>query len=267
MDGLFKVFLLLAVMSAFPILLRVFLPSFKTVVGELMVRHTLQRALPASHYTILHDVTLETDLDATRIDHVVVSPYGIFVIETRHMPGWIAGSEREAQWTQTFFRSKSRFQNPLRLNSGHIKVLQRLLGLDASKFHSLVVFTGNARFKTQMPINVTKLGGLRPFMQFRTKLLIDYDDASRIAERIESRRLARDITTTMAHIALPKAAAGVVAMTALVLIAGQVLNSESEVPGALSDSVLSSPFVEDAPAPKINLPAVDQQPEKRLADK
>ena len=267
MDGLFKVFLLLAVVSAFPILLRIFLPSFKTVVGELMVRHTLQRTLPASHYTILHDVTLETGQGTIQCDHVVVSPYGIFVIETRHLSGWIVRSERDAQWIQTFYRSKVQFQNPLGQNSSRIKALQQLLGLDATKFHSLVIFTGNARFKTQMPINVTKLGGLRPFMQFRTKLLIDYDEATRIAGLVESRRLARDFKTTMTHIALPKAAAGVVAMTALTLIASQVLNSESEVPGALSDSVLSSPFVQDAPAPKINLPAVNQQPAERRADK
>ena len=149
-----------------------------------MVRHTLKRVLPASYYTILNNVSLETDQGATQIDHVVVSPYGIFVIGARHMPGWIAGTEREAQWTQTFLRSKYRFQNPLRQNSGHIKVLQQLLGLDASKFHSLVIFTGNARFKSPMPINVTRLGGLCPFMQIRTKLLIDYDEASQIAEKI-----------------------------------------------------------------------------------
>jgi restriction system protein len=267
MDGLFKVFLLLAVVSAFPILLRVFLPSFKTVVGELIVRHRLQRALPASHYTILHDVTLETDRGATQIDHVVVSPYGIFVIETRHMPGWISGSERDAQWTQTFFRSKTRIQNPLQQNSSHIKVLQQLLGLDTSKFHSLVVFTGNARFKTQMPINVTRLGGLLPFMQIRTKLLIDYDEASRIAELIESRRLSGDLATTMAHFALPKAAAGVVLMAGLTLIASQALKNDNDVPGAAPDALASSPYVQDAPAPKINLPAVKQQTAERLADK
>ena len=78
---------------------------------------------------------------------------------------------------------------------------------------------------------------------------------------------AGNIGSTMAHIALPKAAAGVVAMTALTLIASQVLNGESEVPGALSNSVLSSPFVQDAPAPKINLPAVNQQQAERRADK
>jgi len=264
MDGLFKVFLLLTVVSAFPILLWFFLPSFKRVVGELMVRNTLQRALPASHYTILHDVTLETDLGAT---HVVVSPYGIFVIETRHMPGWIAGSEREAQWTRTFFRSKSRFQNPLRQNSDHIKVLAQLLGLDAAKFHSLVVFTGNAGFKTPMPINVTRLGGLCPFMQIRTKLLIDYDEASRIAELIGSRRVAKDIKTTMTHIALPKAAAGVVLMAGLVLIASQVISDDSGVPGEGPGAMASSPFVPDAPMPKINLPDVNQQPADRLVEK
>ena len=76
------------------------------------------------------------------------------------------------------------FRTPYAKNSGHIKALQQLLGFDASKFHSLVIFTGNARFKSPMPINVTRLGGLCPFMQIRTKLLIDYDEASRIAELI-----------------------------------------------------------------------------------
>jgi hypothetical protein len=189
------------------------------------------------------------------------------VIETRHKSGWIAGSERDAQWTRTFFRSKIQFQNPLHQNSSHIKVLQQLLGLDASKFHSLVVFTGNAGFKTPMPTNVTRLGGLRPFIQIRTKLLIDYDEASRIAERIESRRLASDFATAMAHMALPKAAAGVVAMAALVLITGQVLKNVGGDPDVTSDAMASSPYVQDAPAPKINLPAVKQQPAERLADK
>jgi restriction system protein len=30
-----------------------------------------------------------------QIDHVVVSPYGVFVIETKAMDGWIFGSEKQ----------------------------------------------------------------------------------------------------------------------------------------------------------------------------
>jgi hypothetical protein len=59
----------------------------------------------------------------TQIDHVLVSVYGIFVIETKNMKGWIFGDERSAQWTQSIFGKKSRFQNPLRQNYRHVKAL------------------------------------------------------------------------------------------------------------------------------------------------
>jgi hypothetical protein len=38
----------------------------------------------------------------------VVSPYGVFVIETRNMDGWIFGSEKQPVWTQKFPRKSFR---------------------------------------------------------------------------------------------------------------------------------------------------------------
>jgi len=35
----------------------------------------------------------------TQIDHIVVSRYGIFVIETKNYRGWIFGSEKQRDWT------------------------------------------------------------------------------------------------------------------------------------------------------------------------
>jgi restriction system protein len=174
--------------------------KLKGYLGEFLVHRTLEKSLSRPHYTILRDVTLKTRKGTTQIDHIVVSPYGIFVIETRHMSGWIFGSEHDAQWTRSFLRSKQRFQNPLRQNHGHIKALEELLRLDSSKFHSLVVFTGSAGFKTSMPVNVTKPGGLLPFIQVRTLPLIDYDDAVGLAAVIESIRMAPGRETNAAHI-------------------------------------------------------------------
>lgn len=41
------------------------------------------------------------------------------------MKGWIFGDERSAQWTQSIFGKKSRFQNPLRQK----KALAEFLGV------------------------------------------------------------------------------------------------------------------------------------------
>ncbi len=292
MDGLFKIVLLLAIVPVFAILLKIFLPSIKGLVGELLVRYTLKSSLPASYYTVLNDVTLETKRGTTQIDHIAVSPYGIFVIETKHLSGWIFGSENDAQWTRTFYRSKVGFQNPLRQNHAHIKALQELLGLDYAKFHSLVVFTGSAEFKTPMPVNVTMLGGLRPFIQVRTEQLLDYDEVARINRMIRSRRLTPGRAATAAHIAslkaqqrsvtgmieearcfarhavttmiAIKAATGVVMMAAVLFFAGQALMNVGDMfnPSPVAEASSGSeqsPFLQNAPAPRIDLPGAAEQ--------
>jgi len=45
--------------------------------------------LPKEQYTVLHNITLPTDDGTTQIDHIVVSRFGVFVVETKNMKGWI----------------------------------------------------------------------------------------------------------------------------------------------------------------------------------
>ncbi|MFA0570919.1 nuclease-related domain-containing protein, partial [Vibrio gallaecicus] len=71
---------------------------FKGVFGEFLVNKLLSH-LPASDYTLIKDVTLPTEEGTTQIDHVVVSKFGIFVVETKNMKGWIFGSKSQKQWT------------------------------------------------------------------------------------------------------------------------------------------------------------------------
>lgn len=205
MDGFLKIFLLLAAVAALFTILKFLLPSINRIAGKFIVRYTLKSSLPASYYTLLNDITLETSRGASRIDHIVVSPYGLFVIENRHYSGWISGSEDEARWTRTFYRWKTRFQNPLRQNQAHITALQELLGLDRSKFHSLVVFSGSACFRTAMPVNVTERGGLLPFIQVRTDKLIEFEEADRVAGILRSSDLKTGRKSTAVRIPSLKA--------------------------------------------------------------
>jgi restriction system protein len=51
------------------------------------------RRLDSRLYRVFHDLYLPRPdgKGTTQIDHVVVSRYGIFVIETKNMTGWIFG--------------------------------------------------------------------------------------------------------------------------------------------------------------------------------
>ena len=60
----------------------------------------------SKEYITLNDILLPTNYGTTQIDHIVVSPYGIFVIETKNYKGWIFGHENSEEWKQSLFGKK-----------------------------------------------------------------------------------------------------------------------------------------------------------------
>ncbi|MCR9953450.1 NERD domain-containing protein [Vibrio parahaemolyticus] len=170
----------------------------KGVFGEFLVNRLLSK-LPESDYTLIKDVTLPTSVGTTQVDHIVVSKYGIFVVETKNMKGWIFGSARQRQWTQKIYRHSSKFQNPLHQNYKHIKALETLLGCSEEHLHSVIVFIGDSTFKTEMPPNVTYArGSIRYIQQFNQVVFSDRDYA-RLTESINQIKLKRGIITDLKH--------------------------------------------------------------------
>ena len=147
-------------------------PTDKGARGEHRVNSILDRQLPSGEYKVFHDVTLHTSQGPTQIDHIVVSRYGVFVVETKNYTGWIFGDAKSKQWTQTIYRNKSRFQNPLRQNFKHTKAVESFLSLSPRYVHSVVVFVGDAEFKTDLPDNVTHLWELCPYILSYRDLLL-----------------------------------------------------------------------------------------------
>jgi len=175
-------------------------PVVKGWIGEALVRVSARIALKPSIYRAFHDVTLARDGGTTQIDHIFVSPYGVFVVETKNMKGWIFGGERQATWTQKLYRSSHRFQNPLRQNYRHTEAIRELLELDKGGVHSVVVFAGGSTFKTRMPDNVVHGGGyIRYIRRFRERVF-DEEQVRNLCERIETGRLAQTRATHRAHV-------------------------------------------------------------------
>ncbi|EHK0843105.1 TPA: nuclease [Vibrio parahaemolyticus] len=170
----------------------------KGVFGEFLVNRLLSK-LPESDYTLIKDVTLPTSDGTTQVDHIVVSKYGIFVVETKNMKGWIFGSARQKQWTQKLYRHSSKFQNPLHQNYKHVKALETLLGCSEEHLHSVIVFIGDSTFKTEMPPNVTYArGSIRYIQQFNEVVFSDKDYA-RLTESINQIKLKRGVITDLKH--------------------------------------------------------------------
>jgi len=49
----------------------------------MFVAQIFNSQLPKDKYTVIHNITLQTEDDNTQIDHIVLSQYGIFVVETK----------------------------------------------------------------------------------------------------------------------------------------------------------------------------------------
>ena len=155
-------------------------------------------SLDAKTYRRFHNVIVPGKSGTTQIDHLLVSVYGLFIVETKNKTGWIFGSENQAKWTQTLYKKKYSFQNPLRQTFRQKKVLSEYLKIDESIIHTVVYFVGDCTFKTPMPANVMKSGLRRHIRQYR-KLILSPEEASRIFLMLE-RHVAESSITRRDHV-------------------------------------------------------------------
>jgi restriction system protein len=175
-------------------------PFMKGVLGEFQVNLLASLFLDKRIYRLLKNITLPTEYGTTQIDHVVVSKYGVFVIETKNIKGWIFGSATQKKWTQKIYRYSKQFQNPLHQNYKHTKALQEALNLEAEKLFSLVVFIGDSTFKTPMPDNVVYAASYIRFIKSKSQVILTDQEVDVIAEEIQNGRLKASIKTHVEHV-------------------------------------------------------------------
>ncbi len=122
-------------------------PKIKGLIGERRVRRQLRR-LPEENYRIVNDITLKGKKGTSQIDHMVISPYGIFVIETKNYKGWIHGREDSEYLAQTFYKYKTKFRNPIKQNWSHIYAIkENLPQYKDLPYYPVIVFAGKGRLK------------------------------------------------------------------------------------------------------------------------
>lgn len=183
-------------------LLQFFKPYLKGKFGELAVSSHVKRYLKED-YILLNNCTLPDDrAGTTQIDHILISPYGIFVIETKNFKGWIFGGERQKNWTQQLYKKRYTFQNPLHQNYKHEKVLRTVLEdlVDIEHIHSVIVFMPDCEFKTQMPANVFKGASWVDYVKSFDTEVINRMRMQRIRRRIEKEVLEKSWKTDRIHI-------------------------------------------------------------------
>lgn len=184
-------------------IIKAFKPFIKGKVGEFAVALHVKLYLKDPAYILLNDCTLPDEQSGTtQIDHILLSPYGIFIIETKNYKGWIFGSERQKMWTQKIFKNSYKFQNPLHQNYKHQKVLEQVLAdiIGAEYLHSVIVFMPDCEFKTDMPVNVFRGAAWVYYVKNFKAEVIPAMKLKRIQLRIEKEVLEKSWKTNRIHV-------------------------------------------------------------------
>lgn len=173
---------------------------FKGWVGEKASSLFAHVRLPKDEYTILDNVTLPFKDGTTQVDQIVVSRFGIFVVEIKNMSGLIFATASDRKWTQVLGRKKTSFLNPLKQNHMHMKALEGI-GANSSWFVSVIAFMGNAKFKNPMPENVCMGGQYLSYIKSFKQPLLSEQEVADVLRLIQTSRKKAGIGTHMAHVA------------------------------------------------------------------
>lgn len=177
-------------------------PERKGARGESQVHNALTSVLDEQDYRVLSDLILPIRSGTTQLDHLVLSRFGIFVIETKNMSGWIFGSFDQQKWTQVQKGGmRRRFQNPLRQNFAHVKAVQEVLDVDSKALHNFIVFTGTAEPKTEMPENVAwGLRALGRLIAARKQVVFSEQQLDVFARKLQNRALENNQSARREHV-------------------------------------------------------------------
>lgn len=162
---------------------RIFKSKIKGYLGEKGVA-TVLSFLPSDKYKIIHDILIKSNGRTIQIDHLVISIYGIFVIETKNYKGWITGSDNSEYWTKNMFGNKYKFYNPLKQNKAHILALNKQLGIRLNNFIPIIAFSNGADLRVNTAYNVIYTTQINRLIKEYTDVKFQKNDIQKLYEKI-----------------------------------------------------------------------------------
>lgn len=176
--------ILLILLILITIVIKVMKPKIKGFIGEYKVSTKL--SFLSGEYHVFDNVYLENNGFSTQIDHVIISPYGIFVIETKNYTGMIVGTTDSEYWTKVQYKKKYKFYNPIKQNRSHVIALKRLFNLSDKYFFPIVVFHNNAEIKVYTTEDVINFYYLRKTINRYKEEILPEKEVETLCRKLKS---------------------------------------------------------------------------------
>jgi len=155
-------------------LLEIFFNKILGFLGERTVARFLSRLDPKK-YKVLNNLMFDTMGNTAQIDHMVISTFGIFIIEAKNYYGWITGNDYSDYWLQSIAKYRRKIINPIKQNYGHMKVIKNLLtDYPNIPYYPIVVFTKRSILNVNtMPDVIYNTDLINTIKKYRFEIIAD----------------------------------------------------------------------------------------------
>lgn len=117
----------------------------KGAIGENIICNLINSNIDI-YYKIVRNVYIKNEDKYTEIDIILITSFGIFIIESKNYNGSVIyGKEEDFNWTEFFIRGRKSFRinNPIKQNQYHINFISKYLNKSLDYFKSYIVFGKN----------------------------------------------------------------------------------------------------------------------------
>ena len=135
-------------------------------------------------YHIFNDVYFNNNGYSSQIDHIIISQYGVFVIETKNYSGDVYGSENAERWTQYLHSNRYEFRNPIKQNQSHVWAIKNVLNISPTSIIPVVVFLNNVELHCSTSSTVIYSGQLYNHITSYSKILFPKDSVERLVQKL-----------------------------------------------------------------------------------
>lgn len=144
-------------------------PSYKGKSGEKIVAERLENI--DGHKYIINNIMINDNGKSRQIDHISITEYGVFVIETKNYAGTIYGKETSNEWQQYLNHKCYRFKNPIHQNFGHLQIVKQNIEEITNEVYSLIAFTRRCKLRINTLTPVIYEDQLTKYITEKNKVL------------------------------------------------------------------------------------------------
>lgn len=160
--------------------------------GEKRVSSLLED-LDSDDYRVYNDLLIRNGNHTTQVDHIVISRYGVFVLETKNVHGKVYGGGNAEFWKQYLpdtgykrygFTQEYQLRNPIWQNEGHIKILRRLVFDNDVPVYGIVVFPSDTEINVTASQPVVNMYDVVPYIKQYRDVVLSSDQMGSYRRRL-----------------------------------------------------------------------------------